>query len=53
MNLHWVYEYYQPWTDNEQLVKEIMVVANEVDKDNAMDSILAHQQQFGRDNYRY
>jgi len=33
MNIEWGYSYYQPWSDNEWLVDEIMVL---MDKDTTM-----------------
>ena len=42
MELHWDYDYYQPWTDNEWMVKEIIAIRDERDKDNIIDNISAH-----------
>ena len=47
MELHWDYDYYQPWTDNEWIVEEIMAIKDKEDKGNAMNNILAHQDQIG------
>ena len=43
MELYWDYDYYQPWTNNEWMVNEMLAIRDEVDKDNTMDGILAHQ----------
>ena len=43
MELHWDYDYYQSWTDNEWIVKEIMVIKDKEDKGNVMNNISAHQ----------
>ena len=56
MELYWNYSYYQPWTDNEQMVEKIIAIRDERDKDNVMDDISAHQgQDFRLDqtNYRH
>ena len=45
MELYWNYSYYQPWTDNEQMVEKIIAIRDERDKDNVMDDISAHQGQ--------
>ena len=42
MELHWDYDYYQPWTDNEWMVKEMIAIRDERDKDNIIDNISAH-----------
>ena len=47
MELHWDYNYYQPWTDNKQMVEEMMAIRDEKDKDDAMDDVSAHQDQVG------
>ena len=47
MELHWNYYYYQLWTDNKQMVEEIMVVKDKKDKDGVMNDMLAHQDQAG------
>ena len=28
MNIEWDYNYYQPWSDNEQLVDEMLAIQN-------------------------
>jgi len=43
MELHWDYDYYQPWTDNKWIVEEIMVIRDKGDQDDAMDDISAYQ----------
>ena len=30
MNIKWDYSYYQPWSDNEQLVDEIIAIQEEM-----------------------
>ena len=47
MELHWDYDYYQSWTDNEWMVEEMMGIRDEKDKDDAMDNVSAHQDQVG------
>ena len=42
MELHWDYDYYQLWTDNKWMVKEMMVIKDEEDKDNAMNDVSVH-----------
>ena len=42
MKLHWDYNYYQPQTDNKQIVKEILVIKNKGDKNNTMNNMLAY-----------
>jgi len=32
MELHWDYDYYQPWTDNEWLVEEMIAIRDKEDK---------------------
>ena len=51
MELHWNYNDYQPWTINEQIVKEILVIRDKVDKDDTMDNVSAYQEQLGRGNF--
>jgi len=36
MNLQWGYDYYQPWSDNEWLVEEMLVLMDKGDNDVAM-----------------
>ena len=43
MELHWDYNYYQPWTDNKWMVEEIIAIKDKEDKDNAINDVLAHQ----------
>jgi len=43
MELHWDYDYYQPWTNNKWMVEEMIAIREEGDKDNAIDNILIHQ----------
>jgi len=43
MELHWDYDYYQSWTNNEWMVEEMMGIRDEKDKDDAMDNVSAHQ----------
>ena len=38
MELHWDYDYYQPWTNNKWIVEEILV-RNKTDKENTMDDV--------------
>ena len=45
MELHWDYDYYQPWTNNKWMVEEMIAIREEGDKDNAIDNILIHQGQ--------
>ena len=52
MELHWDYDYYQPWTDNKWIVEEIMVIRDKGDKDDAMDDISAYQDQVRRKDFR-
>ena len=52
MELHWNYNYYQPWTNNEQMVEEMMAIRDKGDKDNTIDNVLAHQAQVGRNDFR-
>ena len=47
IELHWDYNYYQPWTDNKQMVEEMMAIRDEKDRDDAMDDVSAHQDQVG------
>jgi len=42
MELHWDYDYYQPWTDNEWMVEKMIVIRDEGDKDKIMDDMSAH-----------
>jgi len=42
MELHWDYDYYQPWTDNEWIVKEIMAIKDKEDKDDTINDMLVH-----------
>ena len=39
MELHWDYDYYQPWTSNKWIVEEILVIRNKTDKENTMDDV--------------
>ena len=39
MELHWDYDYYQPWTNNKWIVEEILVIRNKTDKENTMDDV--------------
>jgi len=39
MELHWDYDYYQPWTDNKWMVEEMIVINNEKNKDETMNNI--------------
>ena len=39
MELHWDYDYYQPWTNNKWIVEEILVIRNKTDKKNTMDDV--------------
>ena len=43
IELHWDYNYYQPWTDNKWIVEEIMTIRDEKDKDNTIDDVSVHQ----------
>ena len=43
MELHWDYNYYQPWTNNEWMVEEMIVIRDERDKDDVMDDVSSHQ----------
>jgi len=43
MELHWDYNYYQPWTNNEWMVEEMIAIRDERDKDDAMDDMSVHQ----------
>ena len=52
MELHWDYDYYQPWTDNKWIVEEIMVIRDKGDQDDAMDDISAYQDQVRRKDFR-
>ena len=45
MELYQDYNYYQPQTDNEWMVEEIMTIRDEGDKDNAMNDVSAYQDQ--------
>ena len=47
MELHWNYDYYQSWTDNEQMVEEMMVIRDKKNKDDTMDNISVYQDQVG------
>ena len=47
MELHWDYNYYQPWTDNKQMVEEMMAIRDEKDKDDAMNNVSVYQDQVG------
>ena len=51
MELHWDYDYYQPWTDNKWIVEEIMVIRDKGDQDDAMDDISAYQDQVRRKDF--
>jgi len=42
MELHWDYDYYQPWTDNEWMVEKMIVIRDEGDKYKIMDDMSAH-----------
>ena len=42
MELHWNYYYYQPWTDNKQMVEEIIVIKDKKDKDDVINDVLVH-----------
>ena len=42
MELHWDYDYYQLWTDNKWMVKEMMVIKDEEDKNDAMNDVSVH-----------
>ena len=35
MDLHWDYEYYQPWTDNKWLIQGMLAMNSKADEDNA------------------
>ena len=52
MELYWDYNYYQPWTDNKQMIEEIIVIRDKGDKDDTMDDVSAHQDQIGRKDFR-
>ena len=43
MELHWNYNYYQPWTNNKWMVEEMIVIRDERDKDDVMDDVSSHQ----------
>ena len=43
MELHWNYNYYQPWTNNKWMVDEMIVIRDERDKDDVMDDVSSHQ----------
>ena len=47
IELHWDYDYYQSWTDNEQMVEEIIAIRNKKNKNDTMDNVLVHQDQVG------
>ena len=56
MELHWDYDYYQSQTNNEQMVKEMIAIRNEEDKDDIIDDVSVYQgQDFRLDwtNYRH
>ena len=43
MELHWDYDYYQPWTDNKWIVEEMMAVKDKKDKDDIINDVSVHQ----------
>ena len=45
MELHWDYDYYQPWTDNKWIVEEMMAVKDKEDKDDIINDVPVHQDQ--------
>ena len=47
MELHWDYNYYQLQTDNKWIVEKIIAIKDKEDKDNAMNDVLAYQNQVG------
>jgi len=42
MELHWDFDYYQPWTNNRWMVEEMIVIRDEEDKDDVIDDISAY-----------
>jgi len=42
MELHWDYDYYQPWTDNEWIIEEMLTIQNKENKDDEIDDMSAH-----------
>ena len=47
MELHWDYDYYQPQTNNEQMVEKMIAIKDKKDKNNTINNILAYQDQVG------
>ena len=47
MELYWNYDYYQPWTDNKQIVEEMIVIKDKEDKDDVINDMSAYQDQVG------
>ena len=47
IELYQDYDYYQPQTNNKQMVKEMIVIKDEKDKDDTINDVLAYQDQVG------
>ena len=48
MKLFWDYDYYQPWTDNEQMVEEMLAMRNKANKDNTVMLPESFQQKYNK-----
>ena len=44
MEIHWDHDYYQPWTDNEQIIEEILAIQNKKNKDDKIDNVSVQQE---------
>jgi len=40
MDLRWNYQYYQPWSDNEWLIQELMNDNDVIERDNRMELMI-------------
>ena len=50
MKLYWDYNY-QPWTNNEQIMEEMLAIQNKENKDNEIDDMLVYHYQGGRRDF--